>query len=175
MFHSSSAECGENVLLAFGEMRPTFEVRRNNDCIVESFRCFDSLFRGQSQVKRANFRNSRGANVQNGCLHRKTSSGRRRKRGFGRPNWDACAVGESRLPGLLGNRAVEADSFFTTFALPALPCRAFAYRRCAVRASIVPLIAPITWKLPLLAKSARSGAPSFVWLWWANGPSTLQG
>src|SRR5215471_11037316 len=54
---SGVAECLQDFWLAFGEMRPTFKVGGNNDCLRKCLGGLYSFFRSHGQVKRADFRN----------------------------------------------------------------------------------------------------------------------
>jgi len=74
MFQSSVAEGTEDILSAFGEMSPSFEVRWDDDCVIECLRGFDSFLRSQRQMEWTDFRNACSTDVQDRGLDRKTAS-----------------------------------------------------------------------------------------------------
>ena len=81
MLQSSVAKRTKNVFLALGEMRPSLKVSWDDGCIRECSRGFDSFLRRHRQMKRAHFRNTRRADMEQRHLNRKAASNSRNTNG----------------------------------------------------------------------------------------------
>jgi len=75
MFDASAAEGTKDVLFAFGEMFPAFEMGWDDERIMKCLRRFDRFFGGEGQVEETDFGNTCGTDVEDRGLHRKSPRG----------------------------------------------------------------------------------------------------